>query len=96
MALSPVLACWSLLSFIFSEVALFIVLTSEFVMTFSLELGSLVGGLITESLVELPGAGVGAGGMIPEMIQSNSLLIILIRIKLAVKCLTKIRDQGSF
>ena len=92
MALSPVLACWSLLSFIFSEVALFIVLTSEFVMTFSLELGSLVGGLITESLVELPGA----GGMIPEMIQSNSLLIILVRVKLAVKCLTKLSDQGLF
>ena len=75
MPLSPVLACWSLSSFIFSEVALFIVLTSEFVMTFSLELGSLlwVGGFITESLVELPGAAVTVVGMIPEMIQSNTL-----------------------
>ena len=73
--LSPVLACWSLSSFIFSEVALFIVLTSEFVMTFSLELGSLlwVGGFITESLVELPGAAVAVVGMIPEMIQLNTL-----------------------
>ena len=44
-------------------------------MTFSLELGSLllVGGFITESLVELPGAAVAGVGMIPEMIQSNTL-----------------------
>ena len=64
-------------------------------MTFSLELGSLVGGLITESLVELPGAGVGAGGMIPEMIQSNTLLIILVRIKLALNSVDSPRENGE-
>ena len=71
-SLSPVLPCCSLLSFIFSEVARFMVLTSVFVMTFSLELSSLpslfVGQFITESLVvEKPGPTLEGVGIIPEM-----------------------------
>ena len=75
--LSPVLLCWSLLSFIFSEVARFMVLTSDFVMTFSPELSSLpslfVGSFITESLVvEKLDPTLAGVGILPEMSKLNT------------------------